>query len=56
MSTHVTLTGRTLSIEEVVGVARHGRKLRVADEARERVRRARAYVDRLAASDKPTYG
>jgi histidine ammonia-lyase len=56
MSTHVTLTGRTLSIEEVVGVARHGRKLRVADEARDRVRRARAYVDRLAASDKPTYG
>lgn len=52
----VVLTGRTLTMEEVLAVARHGARVRVSDEARERVRQARAFVDKLAALDKPTYG
>ena len=54
--TVVRLTGRSLSIEEVVAVARDRVPVEVTEEARERVRKARAYVDRLAASDRPTYG
>lgn len=52
----VNLTGRHLTIEQVVGVARHGWKVKVSDEARSRVRAAREFVEKLAASDKPTYG
>lgn len=52
----VALTGRSLTIEEVVAVARRGASVVVTQDARLRVRQARAFVDRLAASDKPTYG
>jgi histidine ammonia-lyase len=52
----VRLTGGTLSIEQVVAVARRGAKVEVSPDARQRVRDARAFVDRLAADDRPTYG
>lgn len=53
---NVILTGRSLTIEAVVGVARRGWKLEVSAEARARVQAARAFVERLASSDHPTYG
>lgn len=53
---NVELTGRDLSLEQVVSVARHGARVTVSTAARERVRKARAFVDKLAAADKPTYG
>lgn len=56
MSETVRLTGRTLTIDDVRRVAREGARLVVADEARTRVRAARAFVDKLAAADEPTYG
>lgn len=55
MNTEVVLTGRSLTIEDVVHVAR-GAPVRIADEARERVRAARRFVEKLAQSDEPTYG
>lgn len=52
----IRLTGQSLTLEEVVAVARRGARVEVAEEARIRVRKARAFVDRLAADDHPTYG
>jgi histidine ammonia-lyase len=52
----VLLTGQTLTIEEVVRVARALAPVEISSEARRRVREARAFVDRLANDDHPTYG
>ncbi len=52
----VTLTGRTLTVAEVVAVARGGVPVAVSDGARAGVREARRFVERLAAQDTPTYG
>lgn len=56
MSETVVLTGQTLTLDEVAAVARREARVEVAPEAREAVRKARAFVERLAASDTPTYG
>jgi histidine ammonia-lyase len=45
-----------LSFEEVVAVAREGAPVRLTDEARAAVERARAVVDALAAAPTPAYG
>jgi histidine ammonia-lyase len=45
-----------LSFEEVVAVARRGACVRVTDEARAAIERARATVDVLAAAATPAYG
>lgn len=52
----IELTGRTLTREEVVAVARHGALVVLTEEARRQVHAARELVERLAASDRPTYG
>jgi histidine ammonia-lyase len=52
----VQLTGDSLTLEEVVDVGRRGRRIVVSESARAKVRVARAFVEQLAASDKPTYG
>ena len=45
-----------LSFEEVVAVARAGADVRLTDEARAAIERARAVVDELAAAPTPAYG
>ncbi len=45
-----------LSFEEVVAVARAGAGVRLTDEARAAIERARAVVDELAAAPTPAYG
>src|SRR2546428_630401 len=52
----IVLSGDRLSLEQVGAVARGGARVEIAAEARERVRAARALVDRIAAGDTPTYG
>jgi histidine ammonia-lyase len=52
----VQLTGRDLTVEQVVAVARHGARVTVSAEARQRVRKARDFVEQLASDDHPTYG
>ncbi|WP_121254479.1 histidine ammonia-lyase [Nocardioides ferulae] len=42
--------------EDVVAVARHGRAVRLTDEARQALARGRAVVERLAARPTPAYG
>lgn len=48
--------GTPLSIADVVSVARHGGRVRLADEARDPVIASRAYVDSLVAADRTVYG
>jgi histidine ammonia-lyase len=50
------LTGRDLSLVDVVAVARDAREVTVADEARERMRASRAVIERLVAEGATVYG
>ena len=52
----VELTGETLTVEEVVAVARAGARVRVSEEALVRVRQARTVVERVLARGTPVYG
>ena len=52
----IVLSGLELTLEQVQAAARGGAQVEVAQGARERVRAARALVDRIAQGDVPTYG
>jgi histidine ammonia-lyase len=52
----VVLTGRDLTLEEVVRVAREGEQVELDAEAAERMRAARAVVDRAVKRGDPVYG
>src|SRR5213082_3305481 len=52
----IVLSGDRLSLEEVGAVARGGARVEIAAATRERVRAARALVERIAEGDVPTYG
>jgi len=52
----IVLSGDRLTLEQVGAVTRGGARVEISAEARERVRAARALVDRIAAGDTPTYG
>jgi histidine ammonia-lyase len=52
----VVLTGRDLTLDEVVRVARAGEGVELAPEAVERMRAARAVVDRAVERGDPVYG
>ena len=56
LGTSVDVGVGPLSFEEVVAVAREGAPVRVTDEARAAIERARATVDVLAAAATPAYG
>jgi histidine ammonia-lyase len=50
------LTGRDLSLVDVVAVARDAREVTLADEARDRMRASRAVIERLVAEGATVYG
>ncbi|WP_425058796.1 Histidine ammonia-lyase [Sporomusa carbonis] len=52
----VVLTGKTLTIEEVVRVARHNAKVEFHPEAQATCEKSREFVYRLAESNIPVYG
>lgn len=52
----VVLRGEGLTIPEVVAVARHGARVRLADEARRRIARCRAVVEVLVEAEATVYG
>ena len=52
----IVLSGDRLSLEEVGAVARGGARVEIAAAARQRVRAARALVERIAEGGVPTYG
>lgn len=55
-TTDVLLDGETLSLEQVVAVARDGAKVRLHTSAREKVQRSREFVDRLIEENQTAYG
>lgn len=54
--TTVVLTGRGVGIDEIVAVAVHGARVEIAPDALQHVARARAALDRAAASGQQIYG
>ena len=52
----VTVGTGAITPEDVVRVARDGATVELSPEARDAIKRSRAYVDELAASDVPVYG
>ena len=52
----IALTGRGVTREDVVQVARHGARVHLAGEARELMGESRRVVERIAASGEPAYG
>lgn len=54
--TPLTIDGSSLALEDVRRVARREVSVQVSDPAWKRVQAARAFVDRVAEGDQPTYG
>jgi histidine ammonia-lyase len=52
----IELSGEGLQVEDVVAVARSGARVRVSDEALQRVHEARGVVERVLAKGTPVYG
>ncbi len=52
----IILNGETLTLEEVAHVARRRERVQIADTARAKLEASRAFVDRLVAEGRPTYG
>jgi len=51
----VSLTGSTLTLEDVARVARHGEEVEIDSHATKRMRATREVVERLAAGEAPVY-
>ena len=52
----VSIDGESLTLEQVIEVARHGARVKMSTAALAKVTRAREYVDKLIAGDKVAYG
>jgi histidine ammonia-lyase len=52
----VSLDGNSLTLDQLVAIARDAAPIAIADTARERIRAARAVVDEYTHHDDPTYG
>jgi histidine ammonia-lyase len=52
----IQLTGRDLTVPDVVAVARGGRAVEVADDARQRMAASRSVIERVVASGETVYG
>lgn len=52
----VTVTGTSLTIEEVTAVARHGAEVKISADAKKRIKDSKAIVDGIVKSGVPTYG
>lgn len=52
----VTVTGSSLTIEDVVAVARHGVEVKLSADAKKRIKDSKKIVDDIVKSGKPTYG
>ena len=52
----ITITGKNLSIEDVVAVARHGEKVELHPDAIDRIKRCRAFLDERIEAREIMYG
>jgi len=55
-SHHVILTGNTLTIKDIINVARNYYTVSISEEAKEEINKSRAYVDNLVDNDEVVYG
>ena len=56
MNLMISLDGNSLTIDAVVGVARHYEKVELSEAGRRQVARSRAIVEKLLESEQPVYG
>jgi histidine ammonia-lyase len=52
----ITITGKNLTIEDIVAVARHGERVELHPDARERIARCRAFLDQRLEAREIMYG
>lgn len=52
----ICIDGNTLTLDDVIQVARFGEKVTIADTAKENVKKSRRYIDQLVADEKVVYG
>jgi len=52
----IRISGKNLSIEDIVAVARHGERVELHPDALERIKRCRAFLDEKVASHEIMYG
>jgi histidine ammonia-lyase len=52
----IRIDGNSLTLDEVMAVARFGKKVTIDDQARENVRRSRRYIDQLVDEERVVYG
>jgi len=52
----ITLTGNTLTVEEVAAVARRGESVQLSPDARQRIENAHRWVQNIVQGDRPVYG
>ncbi len=52
----IRITGKNLSIEDIVAVARHGERVELHPDALERIKRCRAFLDEKVAAHEIMYG
>ncbi|UQZ88326.1 histidine ammonia-lyase [Deltaproteobacteria bacterium Smac51] len=52
----ICIDGRSLTLEDVIQVARFGKKVTISEEAKERVRKSREYIDKLVMEERVVYG
>lgn len=56
MSKTIYLDGENLTIEEVVLISRHGYRVEISEEGKEKVRKSRALVEKFVDEGRPMYG
>lgn len=56
MKETVILNGHDLTIEDLVAVARYGKKVAISEESQKKILESEAIVEKIVKSDVPTYG
>jgi histidine ammonia-lyase len=56
MNQAIEVDGHSLTLDDVVGVARHGRRVSLGDDTRERMSRVRAVIESKVAAGEAVYG
>jgi len=52
----IILTGEDLNLDDIIAVARHKEKVKIADSAKKKIKQAREHVDRLVKKGEVVYG
>ena len=55
-STVLHIDGNSLTLDDIIRVARFGHEVRITEEAKENVQKSRRYIDQIVASGKVVYG